>query len=283
MGHRVKRHSHLPGGTMKASRSGGRDPVHADRVRLPTGPKQPDDREVRSRSATNGHANEFLAIVVHELRNALAPVANALMVLRLSHETGGPVSTRARTLIERQVGLMSHLLDDLQEVSRIETGQMQLRPGLVDLRDVVDRSVEAVMSANSHRKHEVSVALPADPLWLDADAIRIEQVVVNLLSNAANYTQDGGKIAVIAARAQGRAELRVTDSGIGIAPELLPHVFDLFVRSEAAREHAQKGLGIGLNIVKRIVDLHGGSVEARSAGPGTGSEIVVSLPLVASV
>jgi signal transduction histidine kinase len=244
------------------------------------GPKERDDREVQRRSGPEQH--EFLAILVHELRNALAPVANALLILRLTHETDSPVSTRARTLIERQVGHMSHLLDDLQEISRIDTGQMRLRSGLVDLRDVVERSVEAVMSAHTHRKHQVSVALPADPLWLDADAIRIEQVVVNLLSNAANYTQDGGSIAVIAARAQDRAELRVADSGIGIAPELLPRVFDLFVRSDTAREHSQKGLGIGLNIVKRIVDLHGGSVEARSAGPGAGSEFVVSLPLVTS-
>jgi len=110
----------------------------------------------------------------------------------------------------------------------------------------------------------------------------MEQVVVNLLSNAATYMQDGGRIVVIAARAQDRAELRVADSGIGIAPEFLPHVFDLFVRSDTAHEHSHKGLGLGLNIVKRIVDLHGGSIEARSAGPGAGSEFVVSLPLVTS-
>jgi len=226
--------------------------------------------------------NEFLAILVHELRNALAPVANALLILRLSQETDSPVSSKARGLIERQVGHMSRLLDDLQEISRIEMGQLRFRPGLVDLREVVKTSVEAVMSTHAHHKHQVSVTLPADPIWLDADAIRMEQVVVNLLSNAANYTQEGGSIAIVAARAQDRAELRVADSGIGIAPELLPHIFDLFVRSEAAREHSRQGLGIGLNIVKRIVDLHGGSVEARSAGPGAGSEFVVSLPLVTS-
>ena len=177
---------------------------------------------------------------------------------------------------------MSHLVDDLQQLARIDLGQMLLRPSLMDLRDVVQRSVEAVMTAHSHRKHQVSVAMPAEPIWLDADAIRMEQVVVNLLSNAANYTEDGGSIAVTAGRAQDRAELRVADTGIGIAPELLPRVFDLFVRSDNAHEHAPKGLGIGLNIVKRIVDLHGGSVEARSAGPGAGSEFVVSLPLVTS-
>jgi signal transduction histidine kinase len=268
--------------SMKASRSSGRERTQGDRVLSPMGAKRQGDSEVRHRPASDGLPSEFLAIFVHELRNALAPVANALMILRLAPGTDSPVSSKARTLIERQVGLMSHLLDDLQEVSRIEMGQMRLRPGLVDLRDVVERSVEAVMSAQAHRKHHVSVALPAEPIWLDADAIRIEQVVVNLLSNAANYTEDGGTIAVIAARAQDRAELRVADSGIGISPELLPRVFDLFVRSDAAREHSHNGLGIGLNVVKRIVDLHGGSVEARSAGLGAGSEFVVSLPLVMS-
>jgi PAS domain S-box-containing protein len=233
-------------------------------------------------AAANRHRSEFLAMLSHELRNALAPVANALLTIRLAQESDSPVPNTARTLIERQVRQLSHLVDDLQEISCIDSGRMRLRPALVDLREVVQRSVEAVMSAYAHRKHQVSVALPAEPIWLDADAIRLEQVVVNLLNNAANYTQDGGSIAVMADRAQDRAELRVADSGIGIAPEMLPRVFDLFVRAETATDHSRQGLGIGLNIVKRIVDLHGGSVEARSAGSGTGSEFVVSLPLVSS-
>jgi PAS domain S-box-containing protein len=231
-------------------------------------------------AAADRHRYEFLAMLSHELRNALAPVQNALLILRLAQESDSPVRDKARTLIERQVGHLSHLVDDLQEISSVDSGRMRLQPGLVDLREVVQRSVDAVMSAYAHRKHQVSVTLPAEPIWLDADAIRLEQVVVNLLSNAAIYTQDGGCIAVMADRAQDHAELRVADSGIGIAPEMLPRVFDLFVRAEAARDHSRKGLGIGLNIVKRIVDLHGGSVVARSEGPGTGSEFVVSLPLV---
>lgn len=228
------------------------------------------------------HKTEFLAMLSHELRNALAPVANALLILRLSQESDSPGSSKARAIIERQVGHLSHLVNDLLEISSIDSGRMRFQAGRVDLRVVVERSVEAVMAAYAHRKHEVSVALPAEPLWLDADAIRLEQVVVNLLSNAATYTQDGGSIAVIADRAQDRAELRVADTGIGIAPELLPRVFDLFVRAETAADHSRNGLGIGLNVVKRIVDLHGGSVEARSAGRGAGSEFVVSLPLGAS-
>jgi len=228
------------------------------------------------------HKTEFLAMLSHELRNALAPVANALLILRLSQESDNPGSSKARTIIERQVGHLSHLVNDLLEISSIDSGRMRLQSGRVDLRVVVQRSVEAMMAAYAHRKHEVSVALPPDPIWLDGDAIRLEQVVVNLLNNAATYTQDGGSIAVIADHAQDRAELRIADTGMGIAPELLPRVFDLFTRAETARDHSRGGLGIGLNVVKRIVDLHGGSVEVRSAGRGAGSEFVVSLPLVAS-
>ena len=227
------------------------------------------------------HKNEFLAMLSHELRNAIAPVANALMVLRLAQESESNVPNRARTLIERQVGHLSHLVDDLQEISSIGTGRMRLQPGLVDLRLVVERSVEAVMSAHAHRKHKVTVTLPTEPVWLDADAIRLEQVVVNLLSNAANYTQNGGSITVTLGAGPG-AELRVADSGIGIAPEMLKSVFDLFTRADGAREHSRGGLGIGLNVVKQIVEMHGGSVVARSAGEGKGSEFIVSLPLAAA-
>jgi PAS domain S-box-containing protein len=223
--------------------------------------------------------NEFLAILSHELRNAIAPVANALLILRLTQEAEGNVPNRARTLIERQVGHLSHLVDDLQEISSIGTGRMRLQPGLVDLRQVVRRSVEGVMSAHAHRKHHVSLLIPDEAVWLDADAIRLEQVVVNLLSNAAKYTQDGGSITVTLVPADDRAVLRVADNGIGIAPEMLPCVFDLFARSERARDYSRGGLGIGLNVVKQIVEMHGGSVEARSAGEGAGSEFVVSLPV----
>jgi PAS domain S-box-containing protein len=234
------------------------------------------------RTVTDRRKNEFLAMLSHELRNALAPVANALMILRLAQDEEGPVPGRARTLIERQVGQMSHLVDDLQEISSIGSGRMRLQPGLVDLRAVVQRSVEAVMTAHASRQHRVSMVIPADPVWLDADAIRLEQVVVNLVSNAANYTQDGGSIDVHINRVRGQVELKVADNGMGIEPELLPNVFDLFVRADRARSLRSGGMGIGLNIVKSIVDMHGGSVMARSAGPGTGSEFVVSLPLAST-
>lgn len=228
------------------------------------------------------HKNEFLAMLSHELRNAIAPVANALLVLRLAQEAESAVPNRARTLIERQVGHLSHLVDDLQEISSIGTGRLRLKLCLVDLRLVVQRSVEAVMAAHAQRKHQVSVTLPDVPVWLSADAIRLEQVVVNLVSNAANYTHDGGTISITVVSASDRTELRVVDSGIGIAPEMLTSVFDLFTRADGARNHSRGGLGIGLNVVKQIVDMHGGSVIARSAGEGAGSEFIVSLPLASS-
>jgi PAS domain S-box-containing protein len=228
------------------------------------------------------HKDEFLAMLSHELRNALAPVANALMILRLEQEASSPLPNRARALIERQVGNLSYLVDDLQEISSLGTGRMRLQPGVVDLRLIVQRSVEAVMSAHAHCRHSVSVTLPGAPVWLDADAIRLEQVVVNLMSNAAKYTRDGGSITVDVSQSAGQAQLRVADTGCGIPPGMLSRVFDLFTRAEDAREQSRNGLGIGLNIVKQIVDLHGGSVVARSDGLGEGSEFVVSLPLVLS-
>ena len=138
------------------------------------------------------------------------------------------------------------------------------------------------MSAHAHRNHQVSVSLPAEPVWLDADAIRLEQVVVNLVSNAAKYTPDGGIVTVTLGLREDRAELRVVDNGIGIVPEMLKSVFDLFTRAQGARSHSRGGLGIGLNVVKQIVEMHGGSVGARSDGEGKGSEFIVSLPLATS-
>lgn len=228
------------------------------------------------------HKDEFLAMLSHELRNAIAPVANALMVLRLAQEAEGPIPNRARTLIERQMGHLSHLVEDLQAISSIGAGRVRLQCAVVDLRLVVQRSVEAVMAAHAHRKHKVSVALPAEPVRLDADAMRLEQVVVNLVSNAAIYTPDGGTITITVVAVGDQAELRVVDSGIGIAPGMLTRVFELFTRSDGARTHSRGGLGIGLNVVKQIVDMHGGSVLALSNGEGGGSEFVVSLPLVSS-
>jgi signal transduction histidine kinase len=226
--------------------------------------------------------DEFLAVLSHELRNVLAPVANALQILRLEQEAASPLPNRGRMLIERQMKHLSHLVDDLLDVSVIEAGRLRLQPGRIDLRVAVQRSVETVSAANIDRHHQVIVALPHDPIWLEADTVRMEQVVVNLLSNAVKYTDDGGRITVRLSHGPGRAELRIADSGIGIAPDELALVFDPFARAEGARERSPGGLGLGLTIVQRILKLHGGSVVAHSAGLGAGSEFVVFLPLAPS-
>ena len=226
--------------------------------------------------------DEFLAVLSHELRNVLAPVANALQVLRLEQEAINPFPNRARKLIERQMGHLTQLVDDLLDVCRLEAEQMHIRPARIDLRVVVQRSLEAVSAANVDCSHHVIVALPHDPVWLDADVVRIEQVVVNLMSNAIKYTDDGGRITVRVSIGPGRAELRIADNGIGIAPEELPQLFVPFARAEGARARSSSGLGLGLSIIRRIVDLHGGSVVAHSDGLGTGTEFTVFLPLATS-
>lgn len=222
---------------------------------------------------------EFLAVLSHELRNAIAPMASALQYLRLTEQTNGAGPNKTHLLLERQVALMSYLVSDLQEVSTGGATQVHFRPSAIDLRPVVTRSVQAVMSVFAHRRHHVSVALLDEPIWVEADPVRIEQVVVNLVNNAAKYTPDGGSISISARRAHGQAELRVADNGMGIPSEMLQQVFTLFVRTETARVHSRAGVGIGLNVVKRIVEHHGGSVVANSDGAGKGSEFVVSLPL----
>lgn len=232
-------------------------------------------------ATVNLRRTESLAILAHEFRNAIAPLANSLLILRMGQDTDSAVRSKAQVIIERQVLNLSQLVEDLQEISSIDSGRMLVRPARIDLREVAQKSVDAVMSAYASHRHQVSVTVPREPVWFDADSIRMEQVAVNLLSNAAKYTQPGGRIDVLVDRVMDRAVLRVVDSGIGIAREMLPRVFDLFVRAERGNDHRQ-GLGIGLNVVKRIVALHGGSVTARSAGPGAGSEFVVSLPIAPS-
>jgi len=185
-------------------------------------------------------------------------------------------------LIERQMGHLTQLVDDLLDVSRLKAEQLRFQPARIDLRVAVQRSLEIVSAANVDRTHNVSVVLPHDPVWLDADVVRIEQVVVNLMSNAVKYTDDGGRIAVRVSNGPGRAELRITDNGIGIAPEDLPRVFLPFARAEGARARSSAGLGLGLSIVQSIVDLHGGSVVAHSAGLGAGTEFIVFLPLASA-
>ncbi|NMM07954.1 PAS domain S-box protein [Polaromonas sp.] len=221
--------------------------------------------------------DEFLAMLSHELRNPLAPISNAVHLLRL-HKNEDPVQQQARAIIERQVGQLNHLVDDLLEVSRITTGRVQLRRQQVALGGIVERAVETAQPLIAQRRHELTVSLPPQPIWLHADASRLEQVVVNLLTNAAKYTDEGGGIGLSVQQDGDNAVLRVRDSGIGIAPELLPCIFELFTQAERSLDRSQGGLGIGLCLVQRLVELHGGTVAVHSV-LGHGSEFTVRLPL----
>ncbi len=224
--------------------------------------------------------DEFLAMLSHELRNPLAPITNAAQMLRLQSETASPVERHARAIIERQTARLKHLVDELLEVSRITTGKFQLRHERVTLQGVVEAAVETANPFIDQGRHELSVNMPAELVWLDGDAALLEQVVVNLLTNAAKFTEPGGQIGVTLERELDAATLRVRDSGVGIDPKLLPRIFDLFTQADRTLDRAKGGLGIGLSLVQRIVQLHGGTVKALST-VGAGSEFVVRLPTVA--
>lgn len=220
--------------------------------------------------------DEFLAMLSHELRTPLAAIANAVQLLsRPASETH--VHDQARGIIERKVAHLKHLVDDLLEVSRITTGRVQLRHDRVAVSGIVDRAIETVRPLMERRTHELTVSVPIEPLWLSADAARLEQVVVNLLTNAAKYSEERGHIWLTVERRGEMAELRVRDLGVGIAPDLLPHIFDLFTQAEPSLDRSEGGLGVGLCLVQRLVELHGGTVKVSSV-LGVGSEFVVRLP-----
>jgi signal transduction histidine kinase len=224
--------------------------------------------------------DEFLAILGHELRNPLAPISNALQVLKLPG-ANGHVAEQAREMMERQVQHMVRLVDDLLDVSRIVRGKVDLRREPVELAAAVARAVETVGPLVEAEGHELTVDLPPEPLRVSADLVRLAQVVGNLLNNAARYTERGGKIWVEGRREGNKAVLKVRDTGIGIAPDVVPRIWDLFVQADRRLKGAHGGMGVGLALVKGLVGLHGGTVEAHSEGPGKGSEFIVSLPLLA--
>jgi PAS domain S-box-containing protein len=229
--------------------------------------------------------DEFLAMLSHELRNPLAPILNAALLLRLHSNRNrlrgieNPILQQSATIIERQVGQLTRIVDELLEVSRITTGRIQLRSEPIALGVVVENAVATVRSLIEQRKHDLTVSLPAQAIWVHADAARLEQVVVNLLTNAAKYTDQGGHVWLTVTQEGEEAVLRVRDTGVGIAPEILPRIFDLFTQAERSLDRSQGGLGIGLALVQRLVEMHGGTV-AVSSVLEQGSEFVVRLPVV---
>jgi signal transduction histidine kinase len=223
--------------------------------------------------------DEFLAMLAHELRNPLAPIRNALHVL----STPGADEASLRQAIDmmgRQVHTLVRLVDDLLDVSRITRGKIQLRKEPADLGAVLGRAVETARPLIESNRHALTVALPAEPIKLQADATRLEQVFANLLNNAAKYTERGGRISLAAERSGGEAVVRVRDNGFGIPADLLPRVFELFTQADRTLDRAEGGLGIGLTLVRSLVEMHGGTVQAFSDGPGKGSEFVVHLPVL---
>jgi signal transduction histidine kinase/ActR/RegA family two-component response regulator len=223
--------------------------------------------------------DEFLAMLAHELRNPLAPVRNAVEVLRLDGADSSHLPW-VRTVIERQVQHLTHLVDDLLDVSRLTRGQIKLRKQPVELAQVISHALEASRPAIEAKEHHLDVNVPANAGRLEADATRLAQVVSNLLDNAAKYTPPGGHLRLSVEREQDRAVVRVRDDGIGIPAEMLASIFELFTQVDDTLDRAEGGLGIGLTLVRTLVELHGGSVQAHSKGRGHGSEFTLRLPLL---
>lgn len=219
--------------------------------------------------------DEFLAMC-HELRSPLAAIQNAFRLMS-SENAETAARQRAQVLMERQIRRMTQLVDDLQDLSRIGHGGLPVRRERLDLRVVVGHAIETLESDIKGRDHQLTMALPDAPLWVHADAFRLEQVFVNLLSNASKYTDAGGELMVQAHSRDALAVVRIRDSGIGIAADALPYIFDLFRQADAGDPRSRSGLGIGLALVRNIVEVHGGSVTAASEGIGRGSEFAVQL------
>jgi two-component system, chemotaxis family, CheB/CheR fusion protein len=240
--------------------------------------------ETETLRRVNRRKDEFLGILAHELRNPLAPMRFALEVLRRAERD--PVeSGKARQVLERQVAHMVRIVDDLLDVSRITQGKVELRKETIDLRNLVHAAVELSRPLLTAAGHEITLSMPSEPVRLNADPVRLTQVLINLLNNGAKFTPPGGHIWLIGEISEDPGDvapsfrIRVRDTGVGIAPEALPHIFDMFMQGDRSLEKTRGGLGVGLTLVRDLVALHGGTVQARSEGPGAGSEFIVTLPM----
>lgn len=252
--------------------------VSAVRAALRARRKQYEVRDLVSElRATEKRRNEFLAMMAHELRNPLAPIRTGLQVLQSTEAKS--VLQRTRAMMERQIGHMTRLIDDLLEVSRLTRGTIELQRTLLNAEEVLTSVVEARKRIAAEKGLEIRLTLESTPLlWVHADRTRLEQVLDNVLSNAIKFTPAGGYIEVLASREGEEVVLRTRDTGVGIAKEMLSTVFDLFTQNKQTLDRSEGGLGIGLTVVKTLVDLHGGSVKAFSEGVGKGTEIIIRLP-----
>jgi PAS domain S-box-containing protein len=232
-------------------------------------------------AAANRSKEEFMALLSHELRNPLSPILSALNILRRM-KTNDPIIEQAADIINRQVVQMVRLVDDLLDVSRIAKGKLRLTKEKVELRVVANRAAESARPLMDARQHDFSVSLPTGPVWVDADPARLEQIVVNLLNNAAKYTDAGGLVRLSVSQEGSGAVIRVRDNGAGIAPEMLPRIFDLFTQVDGTVSRSHGGLGVGLALVRTLVEMQDGRVQAQSGGPGKGSEFTVKLPAVSA-
>lgn len=229
-------------------------------------------------SESDRRKDQFLAMLAHELRNPLAPIRNAVEILRLLASDTEAVKS-AVELMDRQIVQMVRLVDDLLDVSRISRGKIELRKNRIELLSAITDVVEATRSLSQSMEHELTTSLPSHPIYLNADPIRLAQLVGNLLHNACKFTPNGGRVSLTVERDADRAILRVKDTGVGIEASQLPHIFEMFMQGDTSLERSQSGLGIGLTLVQQLVEMHGGTVEADSAGAGQGSEFVVRLPI----
>jgi PAS domain S-box-containing protein len=257
--------------------------IGASKIARDIGARRAEERRRREAEEALREAarrkDEFLALMAHELRNPLAPLVNSLDVLQVSSDPQAIKDVLG--IVRRQVGTLVRLVDDLMDASRIARGLIELKTQPVPLAEVMSSAVEIARPLVQARAQQLTVTLPAEPARVHGDTTRLTQVVANLLNNAAKYTPHGGRIELAAGVADGQAVVRVADNGNGIPPEMLGTIFEMFAQVDRSLERTQGGLGIGLSIVKRLVELHGGSVEARSEGPGRGSEFTVRLPLAA--
>jgi CheY-like chemotaxis protein len=226
--------------------------------------------------------DEFLAILAHELRNPLAPLRNGLQIMRLADNDPAAIE-QVRTMMERQLEHFVRLVDDLLDLSRISRGKIELHKERIDLTSVVSSAVESSDPLIKQSGHELTVTLPDEPVYVDADRTRLAQALCNLLTNAAKYSERGSRIWLTGERRGSEVMVSVKDTGVGIPPPMLPKVFEMFAQIDRSLEKSQGGLGIGLSVVKRLVEMHGGMVEAHSEGHGKGSEFTIRLPVVLSL